>query len=105
MQVFEVLMACVLCGAGVGEVSPEKKLSEVLAAARWSIGPEVSWVHYEEPDLMEEAIQQALHIFQDRSNWKNLMANGMKADFSWDRSAERYIALFRSVVENVSFHQ
>ena len=52
-----------------------------------------------------EAIQQALHIFQDRSNWKNLMANGMKADFSWDRSAERYIALFRSVVENVSFHQ
>ena len=52
-----------------------------------------------------EAIQQALHVFQDPSNWRNLMANGMKADFSWDRSAEHYLALYRSVVEGVSFRQ
>ncbi len=48
-----------------------------------------------------EAIQQALHIFQDRSNWTNLMANGMKADFSWDRSAERYLELYRIVIADV----
>jgi len=26
------------------------------------------------------------------------MANGMKADFSWDKSARRYLEIYRSVV-------
>ena len=50
-----------------------------------------------------EAVQQALEVFQEQSSWKNLMANGMKADFSWDRSAERYIALYKTVIEDMPF--
>jgi starch synthase len=50
-----------------------------------------------------EAIRQALDAFQDKASWKNLMANGMKADFSWDRSAERYIALYNAVIEDMPF--
>jgi starch synthase len=44
------------------------------------------------------AIRQAVNLFQDPRTWKRLMANGMKADFSWDKSARRYLEIYRSVV-------
>jgi starch synthase len=42
-------------------------------------------------------VEQALELFTDRAAWKKLMANGMKADFPWDRSAEQYAALYASI--------
>jgi starch synthase len=44
------------------------------------------------------AIRQAIDLFSDASSWKGLMANNMKEDFSWDRSARSYLELYRSVV-------
>jgi len=46
-----------------------------------------------------EAIQQAVDLFQNHKDWKKLIANGMRADFSWDRSAKKYIELYRSLME------
>jgi starch synthase len=47
-----------------------------------------------EPNAFLEAIRIAVHLFQDPKAWQRLMANGMKADFSWERSAQRYRALY-----------
>ena len=50
------------------------------------------------PAAFVAAIHQAVNLFQDSRTWKRLMANGMKADFSWDKSARRYLEIYRSVV-------
>jgi starch synthase len=50
------------------------------------------------PAAFVAAIRQAVNLFQDSRTWKKLMANGMKADFSWDKSALRYLEIYRSVV-------
>lgn len=48
---------------------------------------------------MVTAIRKAVNLFQDSRAWKRLMANGMKADFSWNRSAQSYLEIYRSFVE------
>ena len=50
------------------------------------------------PAAFIEAIRQAVNLFQDSRTWKILMTNGMKADFSWDQSAHRYLEIYHSVV-------
>jgi starch synthase len=50
------------------------------------------------PSAFFSAIRQAVNLFQDPRIWKRLMTNGMKADFSWDKSARRYLEIYRSVV-------
>jgi len=51
-----------------------------------------------DPEAFLEAIIRALALFKDRRTWKRVMANGMKADFSWNRSATRYRELYRGLV-------
>jgi starch synthase len=43
------------------------------------------------------AIKRATNLFQDAKGWNRLMANGMASDFSWRRSALKYIELYQSV--------
>ena len=45
------------------------------------------------------SIQEAVSLFQNAKLWKRIVANGMRADFSWDRSAQMYLELYRSVME------
>ncbi len=47
-----------------------------------------------------QAILEALDVFRDPEGWQRLMRNGMAADFSWDRSAQKYLDLYRSLQEN-----
>jgi starch synthase len=47
-----------------------------------------------------KAINRAVSLFHDSKMWKTLIYNGMKADFSWDRSAEKYVEIYRSVLKN-----
>ena len=42
-------------------------------------------------------IRQAADLYHHRETWKRLMHNGMKMDFSWDRSAKDYVDIYRSV--------
>ncbi|HEU4414164.1 MAG TPA: glycogen synthase GlgA [Candidatus Angelobacter sp.] len=39
-------------------------------------------------------IHEALRAFKDRNNWKKLMLNGMKKDFSWAASAREYVKIY-----------
>lgn len=43
-------------------------------------------------------VRRAVELFQDAKAWRTMTANGMKADFSWDRSARRYLELYRSLI-------
>jgi starch synthase len=42
-------------------------------------------------------IERALHAYRTTNQWQQLMQNAMRADFSWDRSAQVYADLYRRV--------
>jgi starch synthase len=46
-------------------------------------------------DALRLAICRAGGLYRDPEARRRLMANGMQADFSWDRSAREYEALYR----------
>jgi starch synthase len=53
---------------------------------------------YDAAALLETA-REAITVFADKKMWIQLMRNGMKQDFGWDRSAERYGQLYRKLAE------
>jgi starch synthase len=44
-------------------------------------------------------MEAALALYEDKGMWDKLTGNGMRADFSWDRSARLYLDLFESLTE------
>jgi len=51
-----------------------------------------------EPGAFLDAIRRATDLWSDREAWEALMRNGMREDFSWNRSAERYLDLYQALV-------
>jgi starch synthase len=49
------------------------------------------------PEALMDAVEEAVRLYSQTATWRALMTNGMKEDFSWDRSARRYIELYRSI--------
>ena len=43
-------------------------------------------------------MRRAIHLFHDRKLWTQMQKQGMKSDVSWGKSAERYAALYSSLV-------
>ncbi|HEY7220343.1 MAG TPA: glycogen synthase GlgA [Candidatus Binatia bacterium] len=50
------------------------------------------------PQALLDVINQSLSAFHDKSAWTALQRRAMAMDFSWDRSAKRYIDLYRQLV-------
>jgi starch synthase len=50
------------------------------------------------PESFLEAVRAALALYADAGAWEKIVANGMKEDFSWSRSARKYLELYRSVI-------
>ncbi len=46
-----------------------------------------------------KTIQEAVKVFQDKKLWKKLVINGMKMDYSWSNSAEKYLNLYVQILE------
>jgi starch synthase len=44
-----------------------------------------------------EAVEGAVRVYREPATWRVLMTNAMKEDFSWDRSALRYIELYQKI--------
>ena len=44
------------------------------------------------------AVARACEAFRHKETWRSLQKRAMEQDFSWDRSAERYIALYRDIL-------
>jgi starch synthase len=50
-----------------------------------------------QPAAMVQAITAALAVYPNKKIWTRLQTNGMKADFSWDRSAGEYVKMYRQL--------
>jgi len=42
-------------------------------------------------------IKKALKVFQKKKTWKKLQINGIKQDFSWDKSAKKYLEIYQKL--------
>ena len=51
---------------------------------------------YAAADLLA-AVDRALAVFQDKESWTKLMRNGMARDYSWDRPAREYAAVYEEL--------
>lgn len=52
-----------------------------------------TFTRYNAHDMLY-AIKEAVHFYYHRSTWARLVKNGMKTDFSWEKSAKEYIKLY-----------
>ena len=50
------------------------------------------------PEELLAATRRALEVYRTPARWRELVKNGMKRDFSWHRSAQRYAELYCSLV-------
>ena len=44
-----------------------------------------------------KTIKEALNIYKDKKNWSQIQRNGMNKDFSWDKSAKRYLEIYQKL--------
>ncbi|MFH1878717.1 MAG: glycogen synthase GlgA [Candidatus Omnitrophota bacterium] len=51
-----------------------------------------------EKDAFYEAVSKAVRLYGDKALWKKLMLRAMAYDFSWERSAEQYMCLYRKLM-------
>jgi starch synthase len=50
------------------------------------------------PAALRDAILRAIAVYQQPRSWRRLQINGMKKDFSWDRSAAEYLKVYKRVI-------
>ena len=60
-----------------------------------------SGFHFDEPSAASllAAIDRALQLYPQTTLWQRLIAAGMRQDFSWKRSAQRYLTLYEQALE------
>lgn len=51
-----------------------------------------------DPETMLDAVDRCLAAFRDKSAWSELRRRAMAMDFSWERSAETYSALYQQLL-------
>lgn len=49
-------------------------------------------------DELARAMNRALDAKNDKERWVHIVSNGMKADYSWDRSAKEYANVYRAII-------
>lgn len=54
------------------------------------------------PQDLLATVQRALQAFRDKKTWQQLMRNGMKQDYSWEKPAKEYVAVYEEVVRRRS---
>lgn len=49
-------------------------------------------------DAFIEAIKRAISYYYEKQTWMNLIESAMSKDFSWDRSAKKYIEIYKRLL-------
>jgi starch synthase len=49
---------------------------------------------------MMKELKNAIKLFGDKKSWQKIIRNGMKADFSWNASAKKYIDLYKTILNS-----
>ncbi len=50
------------------------------------------------PEACQEALQRALETYARDDAWRSVQQRGMRADFSWTASAQKYVELYRKAI-------
>lgn len=50
-------------------------------------------------ELLAETIEKAVSLYRMPDIWKRIVRNGMSRDWSWNRSAQEYVAVYRKAME------
>jgi starch synthase len=53
-------------------------------------------------DGLRLALRRAMHAYQEPKMWARLQNQGMKAKFSWERSAQQYATIYRGLVRGTT---
>ncbi|MCJ7696324.1 MAG: glycogen synthase [Anaerolineaceae bacterium] len=51
------------------------------------------------PSALAYALRKALKVYNEKSTWRILQENGMKKDFSWNKSAMEYVKVYQSLIK------
>lgn len=49
-------------------------------------------------ESLSETVERALNLYRDKKNWKKLITNSMKCDFSWDKVTPQYVELYQKAL-------
>jgi starch synthase len=49
------------------------------------------------PEALLDAVRQAVRVWEDRPAWREIQVNAMKANFSWEKSAEQYMDVYKKL--------
>jgi len=52
------------------------------------------------PSVFANTLKRAVRLFQNPEIWRQIQLNGMKIDFSWDKSAQKYITMYQELIGN-----
>jgi starch synthase len=74
---------------GLKDTIHDFSMDSVQATGFLSPKPEIT--------AFSEQINLSLSTYQDRSTWQNLQKNAMMADFSWNKSARKYLSLYEKL--------
>ncbi len=55
------------------------------------------------PEAFMEALNRAMEAFRERKSWDRMVRIGMHSDYSWDRSAGEYDALYAKALSKIAF--
>ncbi|MGL4253134.1 MAG: glycogen synthase, partial [Fusobacteriaceae bacterium] len=60
-------------------------------------GTGFSFTNYNAHDMLH-VLKYATEVFQkDKNSWKGIMKRGMKADHSWEKSAQEYLNIYKKI--------
>ncbi|MBI5893992.1 MAG: glycogen synthase GlgA [Deltaproteobacteria bacterium] len=59
-------------------------------------GTGFKFIDYNSGSLLKK-VEEAVQTFDNKQLWNSLMQNAMKQDFSWERSAKRYVELYEKL--------
>jgi starch synthase len=54
------------------------------------------------PSALQEAVKRALCVYTDKDKFQRMIVNGMQMDFSWKKSAKKYIKLYSDAINKRS---
>lgn len=58
--------------------------------------------HDQSPEALMEACMRAMTLYQNRHVWSGLVRRAMLLDFSWDRSAQQYVQVYKRILQQTT---
>ena len=52
-----------------------------------------------------DRVERAVHLYHDKSTWKQVAQTGMRQDLSWNRSAAEYETVYRIAGEKIAYRK